>query len=71
MRSFLTRFCRDQRGAHVVEMSIAVGLFALIGAFGFFFFGDALADYYVTLYCNFANGSLYAAPDAEILANCP
>jgi Flp pilus assembly protein TadG len=40
MASFLPRFRRDlrrdlrrdQRGAHVVEMSLAVGLFALIGA---------------------------------------
>jgi Flp pilus assembly pilin Flp len=71
MRSFLTRFCQDQRGAHVVEMSIAVGLFALIAAFGFFAMGDAIADYYVTLKCNFHLGSLFVETNADVLANCP
>ena len=59
MRSFMTRCYKDQRGAHVVEMSLAIGLFALIAAFGYFAFGDALADYYVTLVCEMGNSSSF------------
>jgi hypothetical protein len=40
-------------------MSIAVSLFALIGAFGFFAMGDGVADYFITLKDNFANGSSF------------
>jgi Flp pilus assembly pilin Flp len=56
MRAFLTRCYKDQRGAHIVEMSLAIGLFALIAAFGYFAFGDALTDYYNTLSIEFGNG---------------
>lgn len=59
MRSFLTRFYKDQRGAHVVEMSLAVGLFALVAAFGYFAFADSLADYYDILGNEFGNASLF------------
>ena len=62
MRCFLTRFYHDQRGAHVVEMSLAIGLFALMAAFGYFAFGDALADYYVTLGFEFGNSSTFLGP---------
>jgi Flp pilus assembly pilin Flp len=60
MASFLHRFRNDQRGAHVVEMAIAVSLFAMVAAFGFFTMGDAVADYFVTLKDNFANGVSFA-----------
>jgi Flp pilus assembly pilin Flp len=63
MRSFLTRIYKDQRGAHVVEMSLAVGLFALIAAFGYFAFGDSLADYYDVLGFEFGNSSTFLGPD--------
>ena len=62
MRCFLTRFYHDQRGAHVVEMSLAIGLFALIAAFGYFAFGDSLADYYDTLGFEFGNSSTFLGP---------
>ena len=62
MHSFLTRCYKDQRGAHIVEVSLAVGLFALVAAFGYFAFGDALADYYVTLGFEFGNSSSFLGP---------
>ena len=59
MHSFLTRCYKDQRGAHIVEVSLAIGLFALVAAFGYFAFGDAMADYYVTLVCEIGNSSSF------------
>ena len=64
MRSFLIRFAKDKSGAHIVELSIAVGLFALVAAFGFFFLGDAVADYFDILRCNFANASTFVESGA-------
>ncbi len=59
MRSFLRRCYKDQRGAHIVEVALAIMLFALIAAFGYFAFGDALADYYVILACEMGNSSSF------------
>ncbi len=66
MRSFLRRCYKDQRGAHIVEMALAIGLFALIAAFGYFAFGDALADYYVTLGIEFGNGVSFIGDPAPV-----
>ena len=60
MRSFFLRYSKDQRGAHIVEMSFAIGLFALVAAFGFFSMGEALSEYYVTMKDNFASGVSFA-----------
>ena len=59
MHTFLTRCYKDQRGAHIVEVSLAIGLFALVAAFGYFAFGDAMADYYDILACEIGNSSSY------------
>ena len=46
MRAFLLRFAKDEHGSHTTEMALAIALFALIAGFGFFAFGDALADFF-------------------------
>ena len=55
MNSFLSRFAKDERGSHTVEMALAIALFALIAGFGFFAFGDALADFFNKLGNEFRN----------------
>jgi Flp pilus assembly pilin Flp len=55
MRAFLLRFAKDERGSHTTEMALAIALFALIAGFGFFAFGDALADFFVKLGDEFQN----------------
>ncbi len=52
-QSRLTRLVRDREGSHTTEMSMALALFALVAGFGFFIFGDALADFFVTTGGNF------------------
>ena len=44
--SVLLDLMRDDRGSHTTEMSLAIALFALVAGFGFFSFGDALADFF-------------------------
>ncbi len=61
-RSLLTRLVRDSEGSHTTEMSLALALFALVAGFGFFIFGDALADFFVTTGANFDTDTL-ALPD--------
>ena len=46
MDCFLSRLAKDERGSHTTEMALAIALFALIAGFGFFAFGDALADFF-------------------------
>jgi len=55
MRAFFLRFAKDERGSHPTEMALAIALFALIAGFGFFAFGDALADFFVRLGIGFQN----------------
>jgi Flp pilus assembly pilin Flp len=54
MRTLLYRFARDERGSHTTEMALAIALFALIAGFGFFAFGDALADFFNKLGSSFS-----------------
>ena len=54
MRAFLRRFTADERGSHTTEMALAIALFALIAGFGFFAFGDALADFFNKLGSSFS-----------------
>jgi Flp pilus assembly pilin Flp len=49
VRSFLIRLAKDEDGSHTTEMALAIALFALVAGFGFFTFGDALADFFVSL----------------------
>jgi Flp pilus assembly pilin Flp len=55
MRTFFRRFAMDESGSHTTEMALAIALFALIAGFGFFAFGDALADFFVKLGDEFQN----------------
>ena len=49
MGAFLLHLAEDERGSHTTEMALAIALFALIAGFGFFAFGDALADFFIKL----------------------
>ena len=61
VRSFLIRLAKDEDGSHTTEMALAIALFALVAGFGFFTFGDALADFFVTLGSKF-NANTLAVP---------
>ena len=54
LTSFLARLAKDQHG-HVAQMALAIALFALIAAFGFFIMGDAITDFFVALTGPFNN----------------
>jgi Flp pilus assembly pilin Flp len=55
MGSLVIRFAKDESGSHTTEMALAIALFALIAGFGFFAFGDALADFFFDLGTEFQN----------------
>ena len=59
---FLVRLAKREDGSHTTEMALAIALFALVAGFGFFAFGDALADFFVSLGESFSQASL-AVPD--------
>ena len=48
----------DERGAHSVEMGLAIALFALIAAFGFFAFAENLVDLFAKVGTEFKNAAL-------------
>ena len=51
-------------------MALAIALFALIAGFGFFSFGDALADFFYKLGTEFQNaGNMLPTPGENPLAN--
>ena len=54
LRFLPIRWILAEGGAHSVEMSLAIALFALIAGFGFFAFGDALADFFNKLGSSFS-----------------
>ena len=58
LRVLPIRWILDERGAHSVEMGLAIALFALIAAFGFFAFADALADFFAKIGTEFQNAAL-------------
>jgi hypothetical protein len=60
LKSFLARLVKDQQG-HVAQMALAIGLFALVAAFGFFFMADAITDFFVALSGPFHNAFVNAA----------
>ncbi len=45
----MIRLITDERGSHTTELALAISLFALIAAFGFFFYGEALAEFFQAL----------------------
>jgi Flp pilus assembly pilin Flp len=55
MGAFLLHRAKDEHGSHTTEMALAIALFALIAGFGFFSFGDALADFFSMLGTEFRN----------------
>jgi len=70
MRAFFLRFAKDERGSHPTEMALAIALFALIAGFGFFAFGDALADFFNKLGNEFRNaGNMIPAFGEDPIAN--
>jgi Flp pilus assembly pilin Flp len=70
MCTSLRRFAKDERGSHTTEMALAIALFALIAGFGFFAFGDALADFFSKLGDEFQNaGDMIPAFDANPMKN--
>jgi Flp pilus assembly pilin Flp len=58
MHAFLLRFAKDERGSHTTEMALAIALFALIAGFGFFAFGEALAEFFQRLGNEFSSANL-------------
>jgi Flp pilus assembly pilin Flp len=70
MSAFLLHYARDERGSHSTEMALAIALFALIAGFGFFAFGDALADFFVKLGENFSQaGDMVPAFNTNPMSN--
>jgi Flp pilus assembly pilin Flp len=68
--TFFRRFAKDERGSHTTEMALAIALFALIAGFGFFAFGDALADFFVKLGTEFQNaGNMIPAFNVNPVSN--
>ena len=57
LRFLPIRWILDERGAHSVEMALAISLFALIAGFGLFAFADALTDFFVKVGTEFSNGT--------------
>ncbi len=69
VRSFLIRLAKDEDGSHTTEMALAIALFALVAGFGFFTFGDALADFFVQLGSNFPQNVVTPQFGVNPLAN--
>ena len=51
----IANLAKDTRGSHATEMSMAIVFFAIVAAFGFFFLGDAITDFFVALSNPFAD----------------
>ena len=72
MSNFLVRFAKDEGGSHTTEMALAIALFALIAGFGFFAFGDALADFFSKLGTSFQQaGNMIPGFGVNPLTNPP
>ncbi len=55
---FLVRLGRDERGIVTVEIALAIALFALVAAGGFFVFGGALAAFFEDIGIGFSDGNI-------------
>ena len=53
---------KNKKGSQTTEMALAIALFALVAGFGFFSFGDALADFFVGLGGKFDTNTLAVPP---------
>jgi len=58
LRILPIRWILDERGAHSVEMGLAIALFALIAAFGFFAFAETLTELFAKVGTEFKNAAL-------------
>jgi Flp pilus assembly pilin Flp len=58
LRLGLLSWAKDEDGSHTLEMALGVALFSLIAGFGFFAFGDALAEFFVRIGNEFRNAAL-------------
>ncbi len=47
--AFLVRLGKDESGIETVEIALAIALFALVAAGGYFIFGTALANFFTLL----------------------
>ncbi len=47
--AFLVRLGKDEIGIETVEIALAIALFALVAAGGYFIFGTALANFFTLL----------------------
>ncbi len=56
--SFPIRLAKEEDGSHTTEMALAIALFALVAGFGFFIYGDALADFFVSMGGSFSDANL-------------
>ena len=65
MGAFLLHLAKDERGSHTTEMALAIALFAVIAGFGFFAFGDALADFFGALGSDFQQAGTMIPPFIE------
>lgn len=48
MTRFISRLLRDDSGLETTEVALGIVLFAFVAGFGFFVYGDALADFFGT-----------------------
>ncbi len=55
---FLFRLCQEESGIETVEIALAIALFALVSAGGFFVFGGALAAFLQVLVTGFSENPL-------------
>ncbi len=51
--AFLVRLGKDESGIETVEIALAIALFALVAAGGYFIFGTALANFFELLGAGF------------------
>ncbi len=56
--AFLVRLGKDESGIETVEIALAIALFALVAAGGYFIFGTALATFFTNLGTGFDGVSL-------------
>ncbi len=58
--AFLVRLGKDESGIETVEIALAIALFALVAAGGYFIFGTALANFFTLLGSGFDGVTLPA-----------
>ena len=67
IESSLVQLTKNKKAPHTTEMALAIALFALVAGFGFFSFGDLLADFFVSLGGKFDTNTLAVPTFGQIL----